>query len=253
MTQATALPPCRHCRDTQLDIDFTMAFQPIVDVAAREIYAYEALVRGPGGESAWQVLEQVNDTNRYAFDQACRQRAIRLAAKLGMKVCLSINFLPNAIYEPAACLRTTLAAAAEHGFSRDRLILEVTESEQARDQVDLVNIVNVYREKGLLTAIDDFGAGYAGLNLLADFQPDVIKIDMKLVRDVDTKRVNAAIIDGIAHTARDLGIRLVAEGVETEGEMRHLRDLGITRMQGYYFARPGFECLPAVNWTLIPA
>lgn len=242
-------PPCRHCVDTELDIDFTMAFQPIVDIAAREVYAYEALVRGTSGEGADTILSQINDDNRYAFDQQCRRQAIRLAAALGIEARLSINFLPNAIYEPAACLRTTLAAAEEFGIPRERLILEVTESERARDQVDLVNIVDVYRSKGLMTAIDDFGSGYAGLNLLADFQPDVIKLDMKLVRDIDSLEVNAAIVDGIVRTAEALDIVLVAEGIETAAEMQALRSFGISLMQGYYFAKPGFESLPDVDWA----
>lgn len=248
MSDKSRVPPCRNCVDSRLDIDFTMAFQPIVDVDAREIFAYEALARGLNQEGAGAILSQVNDDNRYAFDQSCRRCAIELAASLGMTTRLSINFLPNAIYEPAACLRTTLAAAEEFGFDRNRIILEVTESEKVRNQVDLVDIINVYRDRGLVTAIDDFGAGYAGLNLLADFQPDIIKLDMKLIRNIDSARVNAAIVDGISRTARDLDIEMIAEGVETAAEMRKLRELGITLMQGYHFARPGFESLPEVDW-----
>ena len=93
-----------------------MAFQPIVDVRSREVFAYEALVRGLDGSGAAHILGQVNDDNRYQFDQACRVKAVRLAAQLGMGCHVSINFLPNAVYEPAACIRTTLEAAQQHQF-----------------------------------------------------------------------------------------------------------------------------------------
>ena len=88
---------CALC-DTDLDFDFTFAYQPIVDVNKQEIFAYEALVRGLNGEGAAEILSKVNDSNRYRFDQECRIRSIFLAQQLEMKECISINFLPNAIY-----------------------------------------------------------------------------------------------------------------------------------------------------------
>ena len=94
----TAPADCESCKNAQaLEFDFVFAYQPIVDLATRSIFAHEALVRGPNGESAYSVLSQVTDDNRYSFDQACRVQAIRGAAKLGMKELLSINFLPNAV------------------------------------------------------------------------------------------------------------------------------------------------------------
>ncbi len=107
---------CRGCLDPEAIFPFTMAFQPIVDVQHQRIDAYEALVRGPNGEGAGYVLSKVNDRNRYAFDQACRTKAIDLAARLGITCRLNINFLPNAVYEPKACIRATLACLIQrHG------------------------------------------------------------------------------------------------------------------------------------------
>ncbi|WP_426108122.1 EAL domain-containing protein, partial [Massilia sp. TSP1-1-2] len=121
-------PGCKACRtDGELGFDFAYAYQPIVDLDSHTIYAHEALVRGPQGESAFSVLSQVDDSNRYQFDQACRVKAIRGAAELGMQELLSINFLPNAVYRPEACIRSTLAAALEYGFPIERIIFEVTE------------------------------------------------------------------------------------------------------------------------------
>ncbi len=121
------------CADRS-QFDLQMAFQPLVDVEARRIYGYEALVRGPNGESAAWVLAQVNDDNRYSFDQACRVKAIETAAALGLTRRLNINFLPNAVYHPEACLRVTLAAAKKFNFPADLITFEFAESERILDR-----------------------------------------------------------------------------------------------------------------------
>ncbi|WP_349236248.1 EAL domain-containing protein [Devosia sp. Root105] len=176
---------CDGCRDgTAFDTPFSMAFQPIVDIGSGKAFAYEALVRGPNQESAFSVLSGVDASNRYAFDQQCRVKAITLANTLQLAASgsrLSINFMPNAVYEPRACIRLTLATAASVGFPTDRIIFEFTESERV-DPDHLLGILKSYRDMGFQTAIDDFGAGHAGLNLLAKFQPDIVKLDMDLVR-----------------------------------------------------------------------
>jgi len=224
--------------------DFTMAFQPIVDVESGRPWAHEALVRGRNGQGAGWVLGQVTDDNRYAFDQACRVKAIELASGLGLRDArLSINFLPNAVYKAETCIRATLEAAARTGFPPDRIIFEVTENERVVDHAHLLSIVAEYKRQGFLTAIDDFGAGYSGLNLLAEFQPDIIKLDMELTRHIDRDRTRRSIVGAILTVCRDLGITPVAEGVETPAEARTLRDLGITLMQGYLFAKPALEAL----------
>ena len=103
---------CALCVDAQpLDFEFSYAFQPIVDVRARRIFAHEGLVRGTAGEPAASVLSRITASNRYAFDQACRDKVIQTASRLQMGSYLSINFLPNAIYRPELCIRSTLRAA----------------------------------------------------------------------------------------------------------------------------------------------
>jgi len=241
--------PCKGCQDRPpLDLAFSMAFQPIVDVRSQAVFAYEALVRGLDGSSASQILSQVNDDNRYQFDQACRVKAVSLAARLGIACHVSINFLPNAVYEPAACIRTTLEAAQQHQFPTSRLIFEITENERVVDKEHLKSIVQEYRRRGFKTAIDDFGAGYSGLNLLAEFQPDIIKLDMELVRHIDSNPVRRAIVQGILGVCQALSIDVIAEGVEDEAEYRTLRALGVHYFQGYLFAKPAFEQLPEVDW-----
>jgi EAL domain-containing protein (putative c-di-GMP-specific phosphodiesterase class I) len=218
-----------------------MAFQPIIDLEGRSVFAHEALVRGPNGEGAGWVLAQVDDKTRYAFDQTCRVTAIEEAAQLGVHrdgAMVSINFLPNAVYEPANCIRATLRAAERAHFPLTSIMFEVTEAEEVRDTDHLSRIIASYKEMGFTVAIDDFGAGFAGLSLLSDFRPDLVKLDMKLVRGVDADARRRAICRGVINICRDLGIRVIAEGIETEDELSALRDLGISLVQGYLFAKP---------------
>ncbi|WP_091451794.1 EAL domain-containing protein [Giesbergeria anulus] len=240
---------CVACRDkTLLPFDFTMAFQPIMDLELGRPFAYEALVRGTSGEGAATVLSWVDDENRYRFDQACRVKAIELASSLGLAKLpdcrLSINFLPNAVYRAETCIRATMQAAAEFNFPHDRIMFEVTEGEPLSNGEHLQSIFNEYRRCGLITAIDDFGAGYAGLNMLVRFQPHVLKLDMELIRNVDQDPVRQAIVCGIALVCSRLSIDMVAEGVETAQESAYLSSVGIRYQQGFWFARPGWESLP---------
>jgi EAL domain-containing protein (putative c-di-GMP-specific phosphodiesterase class I) len=228
-------------RGESLGFQFSYAYQPIVDLRSRSIFAHEALVRGPGGEPAESVLSQVTQSNRYRFDQACRVQAVKSAARLNMASMLSINFMPNAIYQPELCLRTTLAAAHTHGFAIDRIVFETVEGERVSDGKWLAEILREYKRVGFMTAIDDFGAGFAGLNLLADFQPDLVKLDMALVRDIDTQPARQAIVRGVGRICAELGIGVIAEGVETGAECSALQDLGIHLLQGHWLARPMFE------------
>lgn len=225
-----------------------MAFQPIVDIRERTVFAYEALVRGTDGAGAGSILARVNEDNRYRFDQACRTKAVELAARLGIGCYVSINFLPNAVYNPAACIRTTLKAAERYDFPTDRLLFEVTENERVVDRDHLKGILQDYQQRGFKTAIDDFGAGYSGLGLLADFQPDFIKIDMALVRDIESHPVRQAIVTGILSVCAGLDIAVIAEGVETMAEYTWLKDRGVRYIQGFLLAEPGFETLPPVQW-----
>lgn len=245
---------CAACaRGDRLGFLFDFAYQPIVDLARREVFAREALVRGPAGESAGQVLAHVNDDNRYRFDQACRVKALKRARELGIGGSISINFLPNAIYKPELCIRTTLEAARVHGFPLDQIIFEVTEGERVEDGPWFAQILREYQRCGFRTAIDDFGAGFAGLKLLSDFQPDIIKIDMDLVRGIDTSRPRQAIVRNLARLCEDMGITLVAEGIETAAERDFVHGCGIRLMQGYLFARPAFKAAARVDAGAFPA
>jgi EAL domain-containing protein (putative c-di-GMP-specific phosphodiesterase class I) len=241
---------CQGCRSEGQKFDIAMAFQPIVDAETGLPFAYEALVRGGNGEGAHEVLAGVTPANRYAFDQQCRVMAIEgavAAGILGTDAQLSINFLPNAVYSPVACIQLTLKTARATGLPIERLIFEFTENEEMADTDHVKYIVETYRKMGFATAIDDFGAGYAGLGLLARFQTDFIKLDMELIRGIDESLPRRIIVEGVVRIARSLDITVIAEGIETLGEYDALRAIGVRYIQGYLIARPGFKSLPNIT------
>jgi EAL domain-containing protein (putative c-di-GMP-specific phosphodiesterase class I) len=227
--------------------DYSYAFQPIVDVAARSIFSYEALLRGPDGAPAASVFERVPPDHLHRFDQQSRVAAIELASRLRLPCKLNLNFLPRSVYTSPMAVRSALEAAQRSGIAPDRLVLEITESEVIDDHAAFAQVVNEFRRTGLQLAIDDFGAGYAGLTMLADFQPDLLKLDMSLVRSIEGSGPRQAIVRAIMQACIDLGIDVIAEGVETLEEYRWFKNAGVTLFQGYLFGRPQFEGLPALQ------
>ncbi len=246
---AAPIMKCEACKDgVRPPFPFSMAFQPIVDIANNKVFAYEALVRGLQGESAWSVLSQVTVENRYAFDQQCRVKALTLASQLGLPSTgakLSINFMPGAVYSPAACIQLTLNTAHLLSFPMDSLIFEITEAEEVKDRQHLANIATEYHKHGFQIALDDFGAGYAGVNLLAELHPDILKLDMDLTRDLHKRPTAISIVRSMVKLCEDLDITVIAEGIESLDEYQAVQDCGIHLIQGYLLSRPGFEILPA--------
>lgn len=224
--------------------DFSFAFQPIVDSHTRAAYSHEALVRGQNNEPAYQVLKRYSGDRMAAFDAACQAKAIEVAARIGIHTHLNLNFLPSAALNVAVGLNSTIEAANRHSFPLERIILEATEVEAIGDHAHFAQVVNEYRRAGMRLAIDDFGAGYSGLSLLSEFQPDIVKLDMGLVRGIHSHGPRQAIVRAIAQVCVDLGIDFVVEGVETVEEFAWFTDLGVYLYQGYLFAKPMFEAMP---------
>lgn len=233
-----------------VDFDFTFAFQPIVDATAREVIAFEALVRGPEGEPSAEVFARVPPENLYRFDQACRLKAIHMARQLNLHKCLNVNLFPNSLQRTGMNVHATLEASVDEGFPVKDLIFEVSEAEEITHYTSVADIFRTYQEFGFQTAIDDFGTGYSGLRMLAEYQPNYIKLDRHIIADVHKFHVKQTIVGGIRSICERLGIALVAEGVERAEEYAWLRRAGVHLFQGYYFARPTLEALVDVQPSL---
>ena len=224
-------------------IALSFAFQPIVDIETRTVFAYEALARGARGEPIWKTIEALPPDALHRFDRDARAAAIACAGTLSRSAQLSLNFLPRSLDTLPDAISSTLEAAERNGFAPEHIILEVTEGEVIQDLSRFAARMNAWRSRGLHLAIDDFGAGYSGLNLLADFQPDIVKLDMHLVRGIESNGPRQAIARAVLQACSDLGIDVIAEGVETEPEFRWFRRNGVRLFQGYFFGRPELERL----------
>jgi EAL domain-containing protein (putative c-di-GMP-specific phosphodiesterase class I) len=229
------------------DVEFSIAFQPIVDICARKVISFEALVRGVGGEPAAEVFAHVAPENLHRFDQACRLKAISMAARLDLRASLNLNFLPDALTRSAEHLQATFQACWEAGFPVERLVFELTEPAQPHPKCSVHGVFERYNFYGFKTAIDDFGNGFAGLRRLAEYRPDFIKLDRRLISGIHQHFAKQLVVRGIRDVCRQLSIQLVAEGVETVHEYHWLQAAGIHLHQGYYFARPAFEALAEVQ------
>lgn len=217
-----------------------IAFQPIFDLRARAVRAYEALVRGPNDESAATVLGAVGEAEKHRFEQRIRVMAIEKAAALGLvatDASLSINILPSAVTEAERCLGKTIAAARGAGLPTCRIVFEFSEKAKL-DVAHARAIVATYKAHGFRTALDDFGDGYAGLVALADVPTDFVKLDIGLIHGIDTSPDRQAIVRGLVTMLNSLGRGIVAEGVETAGELATVTALGIEMVQGFYLGRP---------------
>lgn len=244
---------CRPPEGGEKPID--IAFQPIFDALTGQTRVYEALVRGPNGESAESVLSDIQDDQCHRFDQRVRFMAIEKAAALGLlatNAALSININSKAVIEAKRCLANTIAAAARVGLAHHRIVLEFSENARL-DVKHARDIVGVYNSHGFRTALDDFGDGYAGLATLADVPTDFVKLDMGLIRGIDASFERQTIVAGVVGMMAKLGRSLVAEGVETPSELATLRGLGVEMVQGFYLGRPSLTKLQREPYRLAQA
>ncbi len=231
----------------KIGFDFSFAFQPIVDAKRHEISSFEALIRGPHGEPAASVLAQVIHKDISAFDDVCRQKIIELASRLKVSKSLNINLFTTALYQVDLNITGTFKASLKSGFPVEKIIFEVTESENLTDRSILLRNLKLLRDFGFQTAIDDFGMGHSGLKLLMEYQPNYIKLDRNLISNIHKDRVKQIVFSGVQHMCEKLEIDIVAEGIESEEEYLWLDNAGVVLYQGYYFARPAFEALPGVT------
>ncbi|MFC3050624.1 EAL domain-containing protein [Kordiimonas pumila] len=224
-------------------------FQPIYKTSGGmgdELFAYEGLFRMRDEKNVQippgHVFHVAGKSDLlYTLDLAARHCAVEAAARAGLNFAkIFINFNPSSVYDPAYCLRTTVAAVTEKGLEPKNIVFELTETHAARDKAHLKSILDFYRMAGFGIALDDIGSGWSSLNMLHEMRPDYVKIDMDLIRDIDQDTFKQVIVKHLLHIARDNGILTVAEGIETEAEASVLRQMGVDYMQGYFFGKPAF-------------
>jgi EAL domain-containing protein (putative c-di-GMP-specific phosphodiesterase class I) len=222
----------------------TSHFQPIAHASdPGRIYGHEALLRGVAPDGALVPPGKLFDAARSAgflfqLDLLARRSAIGSAQTHGLEGALFVNFAPAAIYDPTSCLRSTVSAIDKAGIARGNVVFEIVETDRAHDPKQLQRILDYYRKAGFRVALDDVGAGYSGLNLIHLLRPDIIKLDMELVRDVHLDPYKAQLAGNLLELAGSLGIEALAEGIESEGELEWVVAHGARYVQGFLLARP---------------
>lgn len=227
----------------------SFAFQPIIDPLAREIISLEALLRTTAGDSPKAYFAPLSGDEIYHADLHSKKTAFALAAALDLGNCtLSVNILPMTLVKVPDAVDILLQSIAENHLVPEQIVVEFTESEAISQFDAFCGAVRSLKGAGISVAIDHFGAGFAGLQLLAQFQPDRIKINRDLIQDVHKSGPRQAIIHAIIKCCTSLEIAVSAVGVEKAEEWMWLESAGITEFQGHLFASPCFHGIPAVAW-----
>jgi PAS domain S-box-containing protein len=214
---------------------FSPVFQPFVELGSGRIVGYEALTRFDDGESPDQHFSQAHSVGLGSeLEALCAESALGQATSMESDVWLSLNFSPAALLDGHA-------AKVVNGVDRP-LVIEVTEHAQIKNYVAIRRALADLENCQL--AVDDAGAGYTSLSHILELHPDFVKLDISLVRDIDTNPARQAMIAGMCHFAAQSGTTLIAEGIETESEAEMLRGLGVPLGeggmlgQGFLFGRP---------------
>jgi EAL domain-containing protein (putative c-di-GMP-specific phosphodiesterase class I) len=215
-----------------------MAYQPIVSASTRKMFGYEALMRSQEKElpSPPAVLDAAEKLGRiHVLGRRLREiTAGQLAAAQPFDHTFFVNLHSSDLADPTLYDAGSPLSAFAHS-----VILEITERASLEGIGEIERRIATLREMGYRIAVDDLGAGYAGLSYFARVSPDVVKIDMSLTRNVDADPVRRRVVASICTLARDLEMLIVAEGIETEGELACVKELGADLIQGYLIARPG--------------
>jgi len=236
-----------HVLDSELDYILKYRvlqtlYQPVLDSGDGRVFGYEALVRGPSNSPLHAPLPLIRAATQagrlFELDLVCRELAIRRFQTLGLPGRLFLNVSPLSIMEPTFRPGETLRLLHEVGLSPRRVVIELTEQQPLEDYDVLKSAVAHYTEAGFEIAIDDLGAGYAGLRLWSELRPAYVKIDHHFIESISTDAVKREFVRSIREMATRLGCKVVAEGIESEDDYLTVQGLGVRLHQGYHLGRP---------------
>jgi EAL domain-containing protein (putative c-di-GMP-specific phosphodiesterase class I) len=226
----------------------SVVFQPLVSVATSSCVACECLVRGDregvevGAESMLSTARILGMSHE--LDNAAWRGALKQGRSLMQKgVDLFLNFTPSSMHNSAFDVKKTKAMCREMGANISQLVFEVTEAEKVNDFDFLKQVMQEYRAEGAKVALDDLGSGYSSILRLAELRPDYVKLDQRLVRGAYVDYLRSVLLKAVTEAAHKLNIRVVAEGVETEDDLRFCVEIGADLAQGYFLARPAVVAL----------
>jgi EAL domain-containing protein (putative c-di-GMP-specific phosphodiesterase class I) len=226
--------------------EFEVAYQPIVDLSTGGICEFEALIRWRHPQHGLitpdefvSVAEETGliiTIGQWVLEQSCKQIA-KWQKNLSMQLSVSVNLSAKQLMHPSLT-KQVRQALKKTGLDPKQLKLEVTESTVMEHSEMALNVLNELDELGISLSTDDFGTGYSSLSYLQRFPFDRLKIDRSFIDKMDDDSKSGAIVKTILMLGENLGIEVVAEGVETQSQLEHLKRLGCRYGQGYLFSRP---------------
>lgn len=225
-----------------LEDQLGMAFQPVVDLGTGAVHGYEALCRGPVATSFHSpavLFAMATEADMvFELDRGCRRKALVAAKALPPDAKLFVNVFPSCMYDPEFQGASLIRILDDLGLSPDRIVLEINEKYAIENYPLFLEALQNLTQMGFEVAIDDIGAGYSGFEKIANLNPRYLKFDMQLVRDIDGSYVRRELARALRDFAAKMDSRIVAEGVERDGELKVLVDLGIEFGQGFLLGRP---------------
>ncbi|MDN5362734.1 MAG: hypothetical protein PWP70_1781, partial [Moorella sp. (in: firmicutes)] len=254
MIDIHALKLAREFKELLANKGLATVYQPILSLHSGAILGWEALVRGPARsyfdrpDAIFSFAEE--NGLLYPTEKVCRAVAIGNIGQLGRGQKLFLNVHPRTINDPAFVQGETLTLLQDYGLNPADIVFEITERHSIIDYAHLKGTLEYYRKQGYQVAIDDVGTGFAGLYSITEIRPDFIKIDMSLVRNIDNHFRRRSAVQAMVTMANKNGCQVIAEGIETRGELNTLLEIGVAYGQGYYLARPDFP-KPLVSETVI--
>jgi EAL domain-containing protein (putative c-di-GMP-specific phosphodiesterase class I) len=223
--------------------EFVSYLQPIMELEKYELFAYESLLRSADPSrriNPGKLFKAAELTGFHSMlDQRARKTAIESrAGNIEKGVKSFINFLPSTIYNPEFCLKHTFQIVDKYGVDPGDLVFEVVETEKIEDVSHLKSVLEVYKREGMKVALDDVGSGFATIEMLSLLQPDIVKIDRSYISGCDIDTEKQQFLKTVIRTARDLGISVLAEGIERKEELAFCKDIGVNYGQGYLIGKP---------------
>lgn len=226
-------------------------FQPIVSLKDGSIFAYEALSRialpecDLNIEELFHISEEQNKL--WELEKLCRTKALKNAINKPKDTKLFINVDPNIIHDADIFSGFTHQKLLQYGFDPHDIVFEITERSAIIDLNTFTSAIKHYQDQDFQIAIDDFGSGYSGINRICCFSPNYLKIDMELVRNIHANTKKYSLVSAIVKFCKESRIKMIAEGIESEAELKALIQLGIDYGQGYYLARPSSNFVSLSN------
>ncbi|MDR3012716.1 MAG: EAL domain-containing protein [Chitinispirillales bacterium] len=233
-------------------------YQPVVSLADGEIYGYEALTRITDPKYDMGIMQMFKAAEKmeksWELETLCREKALQKSAGMepGKKLFLNVN--PNIMHDEKLREGFTMDCLRKYGLmAPDSVIIEITESSAINDSEAFYGAISHYKNQNFKIAIDDVGAGFSGLNKIANLKPNIIKIDMNLIRNIDKDEIKQLLCKAMVDFGENAGIKLVAEGIENEEELKTLIKLKVGYGQGYFLCVPrdSFEKIPAQKIEMI--